>query len=656
MKRATRYEAEHGFALPTVMITSVVMLTILLTGLVTVSSINVGIRNQYYAQLTKEAAESGLNFITGCLRADFEPPTGATFTPQATSCLNNTIDAGKSKYILDTTSSAGTKLRSWYEVSGPSISITGYYDIVAVGHLELLRTSSSTVVQTLERTVRLRASPGYFRPDGLVVRATGRTPYVILGDGTLWAWGNNNVGQVGNGTTGGLINAPTKVLDIATRSVVADGANETAWAITTSGNLYAWGANTYGQLGDGTTTARSSPTLLSLGSSGGVIDVKSNYLTTYALKDDGSVWAWGSNTYGQIGDGTTTNNPTPQQVVAPSATNPVVKIIEIRDFVAGVMYAIRQDGSLLAWGRNHRGQVGNNLPTTQNQLTPVQVISSTTPVSDVVTSYSDSVAVTALLSNGTLMRWGYAASGAGTGNTLVPTAVAGLTNIAKIVGTGRGTTYALSSSGTLWSWGYNTYGEMGNGLTTFTITPYNVFPSGPAITDVTMSKNISSNVTVALGANGSVWTWGQNGQCQIGDGDVSKAVNPRLSPYNAIPAPSGGQPGADEIYTNDASGYWISSTYPTVYVHKTDDTVWAWGSNNSGAVGNGSTVDQCSPVQVLDNVAFGSNANYYAFFAVRGDRTLWTWGNNGYYQLGRTGGGYTSPGLTTLPSTSPLAY
>jgi hypothetical protein len=176
----------------------------------------------------------------------------------------------------------------------------------------------------------------------------------IKADGSLWAWGRNWRGQLGNGETS-MQNVPVRIMDDVT--FISAGESHTM-AIKSDDSLWAWGGNWASQLGDGTTTDRRTPVLIT----DRVLTVSSGTAHTMAVKLDGSLWVWGMNDAGQLGDGTTTNRRSP------------VRIME------GVAYAsagethsmaIRNDGSLWAWGSNYLGQLGDR--TLNNRLSPVRI-------------------------------------------------------------------------------------------------------------------------------------------------------------------------------------------------------------------------------------------------------------------------------------------
>jgi len=172
-------------------------------------------------------------------------------------------------------------------------------------------------------------------------------------DGSLWAWGSNWRGGLGDGS--GIIGRSTPVQVLTEVAAVS----RSGLAIKTDGGLWVWGANYYGQLGDGTTTDRSTPVQVLTG----VAAVTAGSGHSLALKTDGSLWAWGQNGHGKLGDGTTTDRLTPVQVLTGVAA------------VSAGWYhtlALKTDGSLWAWGENVSGQLGDG--TTTARLSPVPVV------------------------------------------------------------------------------------------------------------------------------------------------------------------------------------------------------------------------------------------------------------------------------------------
>lgn len=326
-----------------------------------------------------------------------------------------------------------------------------------------------------------------------------------------------------------------------------------------------WGDNESGELGDGTYSTTS--TLVSVrGLIGLTSSVSGGFIHSLALKSDHTVWAWGQNASGQLGNGTFVDSPIPVQVAGLS---------DVTAIAAGGYHslALKGDGTVWAWGTNNHGELGDG--TSANRNTPGQV-----------SGLSDVKAIAAGFVNG----------------------------------------LALKSDGTVWSWGYNIDGELGNGTNVRSNVPVPVI----VLSGVTAIAAGGLH-TLALKGDGTVWSWGYNQGGQLGNG----TYNPSF-PYGInLPVPVSGLTGVTSI----AGGYFHSLAL------KSDATIWAWGRNDYGELGNSSIPAAYSPVQVsgLSGVTALAGGVFYSL-ALKNDGTLWSWGFN---QLGELGNGtYTS---TSVP-------
>ncbi|WP_020505794.1 RCC1 domain-containing protein [Lamprocystis purpurea] len=317
---------------------------------------------------------------------------------------------------------------------------------------------------------------------------------VIKTDDSLWAWGLNNSGQLGDGTTADRV-TPIQVLTGV--AAVAAGAFHTL-ALKTDGSLAAWGWNFLGQLGDGTTASRHTPIQILTG----VTAMSAGGWHTLAVKTDGSLWAWGWNIYGQLGDGTTTDRHTPIQVMTGVAA-----------VSAGGWHTlvIKTDGSLWAWGDNSTGALGDD--TTTNRYTPVQVLTGVAAM-----SAGDGFSL-ALKTDGSLWAWGLDQGWLGDGTTanrLTPVQV--MTGVAA-VSAGSSHALALKTDGSLWAWGSNFFGEIGDGTTTWRYTPVQVLTGVAAV-------SAGNYDTLAIKTTGSLWAWGWNIYGELGDGSTTDSPTP----------------------------------------------------------------------------------------------------------------------------------
>ena len=293
--------------------------------------------------------------------------------------------------------------------------------------------------------------------DVTAIAGGGLYSLALKGDGTIWAWGLNNYGQLGN-TTVTRTNTPLQVIGLTNMTAIAGGFDH-GLALQSNGTVWAWGRNDFGQLADGTNNPISGPVPVS-GINGIITAIAGGGLHSLALQSNGTVWAWGYNGLGQLGNSTNTSSNTPVQV---SGLTGVIAI------AGGYFHslALKSDGTVWAWGWNFYGQLGNGFSDTN---TPVPVSGISGGITAIAGGGSHSLA---LSGNGTVWAWGSNERGQlGNaffgGNTPVP--VSGLTGVSVIRG-GEFHSLALKSEGTVWAWGSNDRGQLGDGTYTSTNTP-----------------------------------------------------------------------------------------------------------------------------------------------------------------------------------------
>lgn len=345
--------------------------------------------------------------------------------------------------------------------------------------------------------------------------AAGRLHTVLAkSDGTVWTWGGNYEGQIGDGSTTPRP-APAQIAGLSGVIAVAAGHYHSA-ALKGNGTVSAWGRNLYGQLGDGTNSQRLAPVAVT--GITGVMALAAGESQTYALKSDGTVWAWGSNSDGQIGDGTSTDRYLPVQVQGLTAVTAIA---------AGDRHgvALRSDGTVWAWGNNAYGQLGDG--TTTTHYVPVQV-PSLTGITGIAAGGCHTAAVK---SEGTLWCWGsgsYGELGNGSQPMTVPAPVqaAGLTTVSSVVA-GSYHTIATLADGTLRAFGLNANGQLGDGTDTNRSTAVTV----AGILSAVVATAAGLDHTVAFLSDGSVWAWGHNMDYQLGDGTTTD----RWTPVRIIP-------------------------------------------------------------------------------------------------------------------------
>ena len=480
----------------------------------------------------------------------------------------------------------------------------------------------------------------------------------LKNDGSVWAWGYNNNGQLGNNTQTNRY-TPVQVLGEKGEGYLKDiiyiSAGEYySIAVNKKGEVYSWGNNNNGQLGDGTVVTRHTPVKAKANLTG-VIQVASKYNHTVALKSDGTVWGWGYNAYGQLSDNTMTNRTIPVKALETQDTY-ITDAIEISASYFSTII-LKNDGTVISVGRDADGELGDN-NTTEKHL-PVKVVNSD--------------------------NTGY------------------LSGITSIRNAGY-STYALTKEGKIYAWGSNSYGHLGNNSTTNSLKPVLVKDN----TGNNELKDISyigagTGFALSIDKNGYVQAWGNNNKKQLGNatlvqselpvyigsklvatpnelklqiGDTQelkitvksfnlfesennvqreitfKSLNEDIATVNETGIITAVSMGVTRIIAKDTlSGKVIavdvsvleegnvtpkivSGLNHTVAL-KSDGTVWTWGYNNYGQLGNGTNESSNEPIQVeIENVVDVAAGHYFSI-ALKADGTVWAWGYNNYGQLGQ---------------------
>jgi alpha-tubulin suppressor-like RCC1 family protein len=352
------------------------------------------------------------------------------------------------------------------------------------------------------------------------------------------------------------------------------GENHSLW-IDTSGQLWAFGYNGNGQLGDGSTSNRTSPVQIKAGQDNDItrfraVSAGGNH--SLAIDADGNLWAWGYNAYGQLGDGTTSNRVSPVNIL------PRKEIVAIS---AGVNHsmAIDGDGNLWTWGYNSNGQLGNGLKTISN--IPVQIKAGE---DDTVTKF-------------------------------------------KSISAGGSHSFAIDINNQLWAFGKNMDGQLGD----FSGSKKADYPTpvqiamrdGFNLITTFTSVSAGTNHSLIIDSNNSLWACGDNSNGQVGSGDTETLFNP----YKV-------NVGEENIskFRDCSAGSNFS------YVIDNQGTVWSFGINSNGQLGLGvnNTSQKTSPETIFRSdikfAAVSAGANFGLAVDAEGD--IWSWGYNGYGQLG----------------------
>ena len=330
----------------------------------------------------------------------------------------------------------------------------------------------------------------------------------ILSDKTLRCWGSNSAGQLGDGTTDNRA-TPTPVVGLTSGVVsVATGDTHTCAALE-SGAVYCSGGNGDGQLGDGTMTSRLVPTPVA-GITSGAMAVAVNEGHSCALFDSGAVKCWGYNGSGQLGDASTTNRLTPTQVTGLSAAATRISLGRFHTC------ALLNTGTPVCWGGNADGQLGDG--TTTNRITPTGVASLTSGALDLSANWGHTYAV---MDNHTVKCWGSNWGGQiGDGTTTtrpLPTDVVGLTAGAARVTAGWSHTCATLETGGVQCWGNNDSGALGNSTNLDSTEPKQVSDLTSEVADIAAG---GAHTCVSLATGGVVKCWGLGYSGQLGDGSL----------------------------------------------------------------------------------------------------------------------------------------
>ena len=339
-------------------------------------------------------------------------------------------------------------------------------------------------------------------------------------NGQLWAWGLNSCGILGDGTNVSKC-SPVREISSSTDWCGVSGGSFHIAAIKTSGQLWTWGSNACGQLGDGTTVPRCSP-VREISSATDWCQMSAGGLLSAAIKTTGQLWTWGGNLCGALGDGTVTNRCSPVREFC-SATD------WCQVSMGCVLHtaAIKTTGQIWGWGLNTCGRLGDG--TTVGRCSPVRERCSAT----------DWCGVSA----------------------------------------GDNHTAAVKTTGQIWAWGFNTCGLLGDGTTVDRCSPVRERCSA------TDWCRVSAGCchTAAVKTSGQIWAWGTNVFGRLGDG----TGNSRCSPVREFCS------GTDWCGVS-AGGYHTSAI-------KTTGQIWGWGVNLCGRLGNGATVESCSPVREISS-------------------------------------------------------
>lgn len=403
--------------------------------------------------------------------------------------------------------------------------------------------------------------------DAIAVAAGQSHTCVLTTGGGVKCWGRNWTGQLGDGTTTDR-STPVDVVGLDSNVATLASGNDHTCALTTAGGVKCWGGNWGGQLGDGTTTQRSTPTSV-FGLASGVISLAAGFYHTCAVTADGGAYCWGTNNDGQLGDGTTIHRTTP--VGVSGLASGVIAL------AAGDSHtcALTSGGGAQCWGDNWHGQLGDG--TTVQRRTPVDVSGLVSGATALAAGASHTCALTV---GGEVKCWGENVLGQlGDGTTNIsrtPVDVIGLTTGVIAVTVGSSHSCALTTSGGVKCWGANWNGQLGDGTTSNRSTPVDVSGLTSGVSAVAAGRRH----TCALTTGGGVKCWGDDRSGQLGDG----ATNPHSTPLDVI----GLAHGATVLTAGGNHTCVLTNQHPK-----------CWGEDGDGQLGLGTITQRLTPVDVV---------------------------------------------------------
>jgi alpha-tubulin suppressor-like RCC1 family protein len=380
---------------------------------------------------------------------------------------------------------------------------------------------------------------------------------------------------------------------VDTNWVAVDAGFEHTCALKSARTLWCWGRNDRGQVGDGSSTRRLRPvkitsTSRSSSSPSNWASVSSDTWNNCAIKFDGTLWCWGDNTYGQLGDGTTTTRRNPTKI---ASTTTKWASVEVGQRHA---CAIKTDRTLWCWGYNRDGNLGNGDFTGARRLKPTRITSETTWAS--VSAGANHTCATK--TDSTLWCWGNERNGAlGNGSDGFPSPKIQFSPVKVTSGSPPQSNWSKVSAGyqyncatktdaTLWCWGSNSHGNLGDGTNTDRLKPKQI-AAGPVLFGTNRSWtsiSVEYRHTCALKSNNSLSCWGFNGRGSVGDGTTTERRTPILIAWGPR---RGGQ---YNVWSQ------ISAGSDHTCALKTDQGIACWGENSHGQLGDGTTTDRLEPV------------------------------------------------------------
>jgi alpha-tubulin suppressor-like RCC1 family protein len=436
-----------------------------------------------------------------------------------------------------------------YSIDNINYQSSTVFNNVTPGNYNVTARKSASI-GCVSVSTNLTVNPAPSQSGSMKIAGGSGHTLLVCSDNSLWAFGYNYFGQLGNGTNTST-KTPVQITSINDIKAVASSGLHSI-VLKNDGTVWAFGKNNSGQLGTGNLLNSNTPVQVTTLSN--IIEIAVGYQHSLAVKNDGTVWAWGRNDNGQLGIGNYTDQSLPYQIGSLTNGSAVSAAFDHS-------LVLKNDGTVWSFGRNYFGQLGNGSNTISN--IPVNVFN----LSSIISIAAGNQRSIALKSNGTVWAWGRNDNGehgdGTTTNVNIPVQTSVLNNITKIV-TKENSSFALKNDGSVWAWGSNIYNELGIGTTN-----YNNIPL--SINSLTNISDIETGIghAFAVSSSGIVWAWGSNSDGEIGNGSTTNVYTTPITVSgfcgNQIGIMEINQNNSVTIYPNPNSGVFkIKSDLPSI--------------------------------------------------------------------------------------------
>jgi len=331
--------------------------------------------------------------------------------------------------------------------------------------------------------------------------------------GQVWGWGYNGTGQLGDNTATQRLTPVSILGDKKTFCKIAVG-QQYSLGIDNNGQVWGWGANFSGQLGDNSFINRYTPVSI-LGDKKTFCKISGGQNYSIGFDKYGQVWGWGYNSYGQLGDNTTSVRLTPVSILGDKKT-----FCNIANSYFSTI-GLDKNGQVWGWGYNYYGQLGNN--SYARQLTPVSILGNEKTFCNISAGQRHTMGIDKY---GQVWGWGYNFTGALGDNTNMnqstPISILGNKKTFCKISAGYANTFGIDKYGQVWGWGYNYYGQLGDNTTINQSTPVSIFGNKKTFCNISAGYSF----TMLIDKNGQAWGWGRNGYGNLGDNTTTNQNTP----------------------------------------------------------------------------------------------------------------------------------